>query len=789
LYSSTVRGEDVIGIKHGDTPVQRTNRWYKSTTGRPIEKCVRQKNGDSKWLQVPNSDSSTVANTLASTALPDDLDYDHYTGAAQTLLNDILQSKPSKEIIQSKLIKQAKKAQERGLSVVPKGRRDHEKANVSGTYSPEVVEYWRKTPLEHANWRDHHGFGTYTGKEFGIVGIDIDHIEKAKRADLFKYLNKGGIVCWHGDFDPKEVRQGMRRGTLLFRYTGDELKTTGTSYFFHYGFEILYGKKVVQLAGPHPNGDIYRYRGSLTPLPKALLNYLAWTIPEEEAPAPEAPVDEDATCIDEQLQQFAQLANTDLEYTRTGGVLKLAQNKWGRQLVGLCVGHRKHTNHQGDQNMRVYVEDGELKTHCFHQSCWGVRKWWEARLKEEVCVPQKVIVKPENLVIRGDEREIAIALQDPARYKVIIAPPGSGKSHAIVLSIVPFLDSRSGNSDKFVIICSSKDQMIQFAQRFAAALGSDNINAQGIDLIEATGSIKVGRAKSRDAVRKSTRVAITHTTYVSRRRFSQHHYAFLKFIDENTNVYIDELEAYIESQKTHYPLGSRKRRIAKDGKIKNIHVSKCGMFHNYNNCTNCIMHKYDGNRMDVDDYRNLGYVPVSEFMEGTRLESLEHIDLESRTLATVRVRTTEVSMLKQYEDPGEIRFDDDGVMADFKSIFEDHLNSAYLPTVHRSVILYEGQEISRMDFIERFRLNQDSRVTDIPAKERAKLRFPSRACNVLTVTMIDRRPLLWMARAKSLTGLTATISPLQGAFSKTSLARSNASRSLPRKTGRSIRSS
>ena len=220
-------------------------------------------------------------------------------------------------------------------------------------------------------------------------------------------------------------------------------------------------------------------------------------------------------------------------------------------------------------------------------------------------------------------KEIAYAIQDETRYKLVLAATGSGKTHTIVTHIIPYLDSQSGNHDKFVIICANKDQMRQIAERFAKLLESDNINEQGIDLIEATGELRIGQAKSTDSVRDSTRVAITHYTYVSRRRFSTFYYVFLKFIDANTHVFIDEVDAFIDSQVANLPLGSRWRRMTKAGKIKNIQVMKCGMFHGFNNCTNCHMRRYDGNKLDVDQYRNLGYVGVGEFMEGTRIEDLE----------------------------------------------------------------------------------------------------------------------------------------------------------------------
>jgi len=52
----------------------------------------------------------------------------------------------------------------------------------------------------------------------------------------------------------------------------------------------------------------------------------------------------------------------------------------------------------------------------------------------------------------------------------------------------------------------------------------------------------------------------------------------------------------------------------------------------------------------------------------------------------------------------------------------------------------------------------------VPEDERKRYNFPSRACNVLTLTLLDRRPFKWIAGAKSVTGLTATITPFQLRF-------------------------
>ncbi|WP_415878409.1 DEAD/DEAH box helicase family protein [Methylomonas sp. TEB] len=770
LYSGSVRDKKTIAIRHGDKTVQKSNRWYKSINGHPIEKCVKNTNGTLKWSRVSNSESSIVANRLTDYSVPEDLDFDFYIQEAQALLDEITEGKKAKETGKSKLVLAAEKAQAKGLVVVPKGKhgKGYEKASVKDTFAPETVAYWRETPLDQADWFGFVGFGAYTGPEFNLVGIDIDNPEKAKDTRLFELIGKTGMVCWHGDWEPDDVRMGEVRGTLLFKYSGDQLKTTGGQFLKDNGFEILYGKKVVQLAGLHHTGEKYTFKGKLTAIPQALTEYLAWRIPEQDTEREEPADGETQNDVFKRrlLMEFQQIANADPEYVSVGGELELKSTPQGPMLKGLCVAHQQHSNQKNDQNMSILMWDGRLITSCYHQSCTSTRKAWQYRINDQLTLQRDVVVNPKNLVVAEEAKEIAEALQDESRYKLIMASTGSGKTHTVVTHILPFLDKESGNQDKFAVICSSKDQMLQIAERFGRLLETDNINELGIDLIEATGDIRLGRAKSIDTVRSATRVAITHFTYVSRRRFSNYYYAFLKFIDQDTHVLIDEVDAFVESQVSNLPLGSRWRRYDKAGKIKNDQLMKCGMFHGFNNCANCTMRQYDGYKIDVDQYRNLGYIPVGEFMEGIGLERLEHIDIDSRTVGKIRVGNNEITMLRQYYEPGPVLFEQPGEdpMADFKAIFEDHMNAGYLPTVYRSVIVYNGEEITREEVVNRFGINARLTLSSVPEDERRKLRFPSRVCNVMTVTTIDRRPIRWMAKAKSVTGLTATLTPLNQQF-------------------------
>ena len=121
---------------------------------------------------------------------------------------------------------------------------------------------------------------------------------------LFDVLGKGGMIAWHGDFGHSDILNGTKRGTIIFKYDGESLHTTDAKYFFEHGFEILYGKKVVQLAGPHPDGHDYKYRGSLKPIPKKLLNFLEWSIPDADPAVNTTPAVEDTDSDNESYQKL-----------------------------------------------------------------------------------------------------------------------------------------------------------------------------------------------------------------------------------------------------------------------------------------------------------------------------------------------------------------------------------------------------------------------------------------------------------------------------------------------------
>jgi hypothetical protein len=681
LYSGSAKGGALV--KHRNIEVQKTNRWYKSITGAPLFKVTVNANGSEKVARLPNSDDAVIVNSLLDYDVPADIDYGHYVGAAENIVAE-LEAGVAKVATPTRRTKGAQRAQRHGLVVLPKGLRGTPKANVPDTYDVATVTKWRNTAAQDADWGAYEGYGCYTGREFGVLALDIDDPAIAIATGIFGVLGKWSAVAWHGGGKAEEVLSGRRRGSILFRYAGDQLATTGAKFLRDFGFEILYGKRVVQLGGYHQTGEPYQWAGKPLPLTKELLDLLTWLTPEDYQSGDQP----DEAGITERLERFREIAAADEAYKAVGGELAFAVDKASQvHLRGICIGAGLHSDGQREPSMRVSDWRGQLKVSCFHLSCDQARRDWGKRINDQIVVAKPVKLDPAKLIVSQEHQGVWDALQSEVKNKLILAPTGAGKTHNIVTHIVSRLIQdgtapveQDDVAEKYVIICSSKDQMRQIGERFGAVLGSENINEHGIDLIEAEEGVSIGAARSRREVASSTHVAITHYTFVSRRQFGLEHYAFLKFIDENTHVFIDEVDAFVASQTFSIQLGSRYKRMGSDGISNNVRLHKCGMHDGFNSCMNCVMRKYDGYKVTVDQFGVPVYQARHDFTDQDSNQQLEHIEIDQLERGRVMVGTTEVRMYQQAADPGQMRFYDNKPFKDdgerkssptFRDMFED----------------------------------------------------------------------------------------------------------------------
>jgi len=302
-------------------PLQCNNRWYYSTDGSPI--FQQKKEGGRHLLSA--SDHCVPVNHLPDSRVPDDLDFDYYVDEAKKIINGIDNQLGSATKTTEDLLYHARTLQDQGLSVLPKGRKHQPKANLPGKIPTEKPT----TKLDDYPWYQYNGIGILTGKHFNVLAIDVDNLERAKRSGLFDHTgkSKSHLATWHEKGNRKQVVAGEIRGTILYQYQGDELSTTATRFAATFGFEILYGRTVVQALGVHSSGEPYQYKGSIKPLPAKLRKFLVNCQTEVDFFTPDSDrVDgenepPDVSSALPRLEQFMIVANADPDYSKLGGLV------------------------------------------------------------------------------------------------------------------------------------------------------------------------------------------------------------------------------------------------------------------------------------------------------------------------------------------------------------------------------------------------------------------------------------------------------------------------------------
>ena len=158
------------------------------------------------------------------------------------------------------------------MHIVPKGRANQPKANLPGSIPTKPAEVKQ---IDDYPWWQYNGFGAVTGEAFGIIAIDIDEPTLAVQSGVHKHLqkSKNHLTAFHGTTSA-DVFAGASKGTILYRYDGDGLRSTNRHFAEDFGFELLYGRNVAQLRGVHSSGEPYETKGTLKEIPPKLLDYL-----------------------------------------------------------------------------------------------------------------------------------------------------------------------------------------------------------------------------------------------------------------------------------------------------------------------------------------------------------------------------------------------------------------------------------------------------------------------------------------------------------------------------------
>lgn len=101
--------------------------------------------------------------------------------------------------------------------------------------------------------------------------------------------------------------------------------------------------------------------------------------------------------------------------------------------------------------------------------------------------------KPEYFpnVVREEQADIAKAMRQRDRHKLIVAPTGSGKTYTVAKEAARILTT---TKDKVAIVVPSKDLMKKVVGRLANELGTDDISRYGAYMVESQAALSVGKA-------------------------------------------------------------------------------------------------------------------------------------------------------------------------------------------------------------------------------------------------------------------------------------------------------
>ena len=718
-YCGLITAKEVVSATWKDTPIQcKTNRVYYSTDGAPI--ILTTKLGITR--KATNSDGCKPANYIDDDSLPSDLDIDWYKNKALEMIEHFDTNTPFSKLKTDGLFGLATKLKDKGLYPVPKGTIGNPKKSIPGTRPTNPNE---TKPIDQYPWYQYNGVGIYTGKDFGVIAIDIDHLQDAVNTGVHKFFKgKSPLVSWHGNHTAKDVRDGKCRGTLVYKYNGDVLTKTGAEFLVENGFEILYGKTEVQVAGVHGSGEEYKCNISsiseLPELPKPLEQFLVncqLLTPTNS----NVSLDTDQQLID---------INTDF--------LSYLQQKYPKHNVhveGDEIRSKCFYGHDDDNSGREmaigFVEDDRVITNCYHTKCKDyinkvvVGEYELFNVRKPNADDELLPVEDHSNVSNA----IEASLNNQYQLNKIEANTGAGKTHAIVQQLINHL----ANGDTVLVLVPGIEQIEITLKRLAQLL---NYPLRSLPLGVATSEPISINGVEMKRIEDNDKIVISHFTYSSQKGDGTGYYALMDRLVTDGGfdyLYIDEADAYIEAQRQVYVINETRYKQISNTKVP---ISQCQVFTRSGNCTGCKqakMWKYDNN------YLGIPYYTQRALDCDMNAPMLEDVDIEVGDI----LATSPTSVCHSVEQPQKgwyhnLSTSGHNELENWQDVIKTKIAESWKPTVTATFPTIDGAEVSPEDvtsFIQSFGVNQ---ISKLPIKERVRLSFPGAICNTQHLQLVSR---------------------------------------------------
>jgi len=351
----------------------------------------------------------------------------------------------------------------------------------------------------------------------------------------------------------------------------------------------------------------------------------------------------------------------------------------------------------------------------------------------------------ETSIVESVETAYQKIQESQEKSHVVIAPTGAWKS---TTSGKKMVDRMRANLPT-LFVASQKSDMKQFIHESLYPLITEE-EKNKVQIISK-------EEKSKIEGYKSDTIIVTHKTYFTRKGLSPYHYAAMLWPDQKKTpngiwVIIDEVQAYIESQKFMVKRGGRYavKQFNDHGVQRKEICEECPCFNNRGNCSQCKISEENFLYCNTN-----GILEIRTHVEGRTgkdfdICSLPEIKIKSET----KYKTLIIRELEERKNSGRVyTAEKTGENPTIKTILEDLLSSAYKPKCYMfQPVIKETEEMVdwkslKLDFEQAEIMSQfPKQEIEEKRKIKEKYTFPKTACNIEMYEFLDKSSLEYLAK-------------------------------------------
>ncbi len=491
------------------------------------------------------------------------LDYDYYIAQAQKLLDSALAS-----VEVERGTSQARALQDMGLTLVP----------TRGGKNPVGVKLDDIDKILLMENRRCETWSVVSGAVTETLVLDIDIPASLDPAFLKLIQAYPTLTTWHGQGNADEVRAGLKRGAIIYRYDGQDARITTRAtkqWAEKHGFEVAYGKKLQTVIGQHREvGDDYVQDGVVAEAPSELIEFLGLrlgTPRKRKETTPDSIADADLEILRQAADVVLGVGWASLFQTREGfrGVDGITPGLGSRMRLGVnhgrVWGHTFHVSYEIRGTISLVQAEYDRRRPDPSGPGTGPgpdRKPNQPKPDPAVQLDASDTPSPPDEEAQRTAKDCEEAINQITGIGLILGTTGTGKTWQATKHTL----DRHDAGDRTLLVAPDKEgieQMRRYLIDHWTKAGRDpkDLRMQVLVSTNAKDEAEEGddsANSSKSDIKESTLIVITHHHFTSRKPLTKRMYAVLYWVEEHgAEVIIDEIDLYIERQNHDLQLDAR----------------------------------------------------------------------------------------------------------------------------------------------------------------------------------------------------------------------------------------